>query len=201
MTKLIVAVHNFANAPKKLTIQAMYVLRNIKARSRNHCCRGKAINITYFCVGGRGFTGAVVCLRACSHTNPACKAPPYCLLRPLWLHHIFRHYLTNGTILGKKVIGCKTCILIFSALFFIILIILGIIQQDILSYMWKRLHVKYPLFFSDFNETWVFMPDFRKKFKCSILSKSVLWEPSCSTRTDMTKLIVTSRNFANASKI
>jgi hypothetical protein len=25
----------------------MYVQRNIKARSRNHCCRGKAISITY----------------------------------------------------------------------------------------------------------------------------------------------------------
>jgi hypothetical protein len=25
----------------------MYVQRNIEARSRNHCCRGKAISITY----------------------------------------------------------------------------------------------------------------------------------------------------------
>jgi hypothetical protein len=29
--------------------------------------------------------------------------------------------------------------------------------------MWKRLRVKYPLFLSAFNETWVFSTDFRKK--------------------------------------
>ena len=31
--------------------------------------------------------------------------------------------------------------------------------------MWKRLHVKCPLMFSDFNETWIFTTDFRKKLK------------------------------------
>jgi predicted transcriptional regulator len=31
----------------KLTGQAMYVKRNIEARSSNHCCRAKAISITY----------------------------------------------------------------------------------------------------------------------------------------------------------
>jgi hypothetical protein len=30
-----------------VTRQAMYVLRNVEARSRNHCCCGKAISITY----------------------------------------------------------------------------------------------------------------------------------------------------------
>jgi hypothetical protein len=29
------------------TLQAMYVERNIEARSRNHCYSGKAISITY----------------------------------------------------------------------------------------------------------------------------------------------------------
>ena len=31
--------------------------------------------------------------------------------------------------------------------------------------MYIGLHVKYPLFFSDFNETWIFLTDFRKKKK------------------------------------
>jgi len=29
------------------TIQAVYVYRKIEARSRNHCCRGKSMSITY----------------------------------------------------------------------------------------------------------------------------------------------------------
>jgi hypothetical protein len=32
------------------TRHAMYVKRNIEARSRNHCCSGKAKSITYWCV-------------------------------------------------------------------------------------------------------------------------------------------------------
>jgi hypothetical protein len=71
--------------------------------------------------------------------------------------------------------------------------------------MYIGLHVKYPLFLSNFNETWIFSTGFRKK-KCSgvkISWKSVQWELSCSHadgQTDMTKLIVIFRNFANAPK-
>ena len=68
--------------------------------------------------------------------------------------------------------------------------------------MSKRLHVKYPLFLSDFNETWIFTTDFWKKLKHQIWSKSVHWEPSCSMRTDrrtdMRALIVAFRKFEKA---
>jgi hypothetical protein len=70
--------------------------------------------------------------------------------------------------------------------------------------MYIGLHVKYPLFLSDFNETWIFSADFRKNPKHQIPCKPVPWKPNCSMRadgrTDMTKLIVAFRNFANASK-
>ena len=49
--------------------------------------------------------------------------------------------------------------------------------SDILSKMYIRLHVKYPLFLS------------------------VQWEPCCSMRTDMMKLRVAFRNFSNAPKV
>jgi len=74
------------------------------------------------------------------------------------------------------------------------------------------IHIKYPLFLSDFNETWILLTNFRKIHKYRISWISVKWEPSCSIRTDgrtdrqkewqadMTKLIVAVRNFANVPK-
>ena len=72
------------------------------------------------------------------------------------------------------------------------------------------LHAKYPLLFSHFNETCIFLIDFLKILIYQISLKSVQWEQSCFTRTDrrtdrdtcthMTKLILTSRNSANAPK-
>jgi hypothetical protein len=68
---------------------------------------------------------------------------------------------------------------------------------EIRSKMFIGLHVKYPLFLSDFNESWNFSIDFRKIHEHQISRKSVQWEPSCSMqtadwntdgRTDTTKL-------------
>jgi hypothetical protein len=69
--------------------------------------------------------------------------------------------------------------------------------------MWlgRSIRVKYPLLLSDFNETCIFSTEFREKLKYQISSKSVHWKPSCSTRTngrtDMTKVTVAFRSFAN----
>jgi len=50
-----------------------------------------------------------------------------------------------------------------------------------------------------FYETWIFSTNFRKIPKYHTSWKSAP-EPSCSMRTDMTKLTVAFRNFANAPK-
>jgi hypothetical protein len=63
-----------------------------------------------------GCTCSGMCFLVCSLTYPPCNPPPYCHLRPLWLHHIFRHYLINGTIFGKKVLNIK-CVFWFSTIF------------------------------------------------------------------------------------
>ena len=57
-----------------------------------------------------------VCSLSYPATQSAC-AVVYCNLWPLWLHHVFRHFLINGTVFGKEVIGHKMCVLIFSAAF------------------------------------------------------------------------------------
>jgi hypothetical protein len=68
--------------------------------------------------------------------------------------------------------------------------------------MYIVIHVKYPLFLSDLDLTWIFSTKF-EKYSYQISWKSIQWEPSCSVRTDrhMTKLIVAFSNFVNRCKI
>jgi hypothetical protein len=73
--------------------------------------------------------------------------------------------------------------------------------KDISSKMSKRLYVKYPLFLLDLNKTWSLSKYFRNKQKCQVSSKSVQWsrDAPCG-QTNMTKLIVAFRYFANEPK-
>ena len=61
---------------------------------------------------------------------------------------------------------------------------------------------KVSVFFSGFNETWIFMTDFKKLLKYQISWKSIQWELSfkCSQR-DVMKRIATVRNCANRPKM
>ena len=57
-------------------------------------------------------------------------------------------------------------------------------ERDMIKKCISVFHVKYPLFFSDFNKTLILSSGFRKILKCKILLKSFRWERSCSMRTD-----------------
>jgi len=69
----------------------MYVSRYIETRSRNHCCRGKAISITYY---GRMSAALVIHCAVCMRR--------IVIRWSVWLYHIFPHYFTNGTLFGGK---------------------------------------------------------------------------------------------------
>jgi hypothetical protein len=150
--------------------------------------KGKVLHILSVCV--------------CSLRYLACNAhaPDYHLW-PATLYNIFTHFLKND--FRKTLLNTK-CALIFSTTF-----VWNISHSE---KRWVRydkivcvgLHVKCPSFLSDFNETWIFSTDFQKIIKYQISWNSSQSETSCSVRTDrrtdMTKLIVAFRNFANAPK-
>jgi hypothetical protein len=115
--------------------------------------------------------------------------------------HLFNKYLLlfkshkEQNFWERKLLNVK-CVFLFSLqLLFDTFLILRI--------QWG-LHVKYPLFLSDFNGTWIFSIDFWTVLKYQISWKSIQWELSCSMQaveqTDMTKLIATFLNFLNTPK-
>ena len=77
----------------------MCVCVHARAHTYKHMVEGMRASI---CVCGCESTDAGVCLRACSLTYPLRHAQAPYSLQPLWLHHIFLHYLINGTIFGRK---------------------------------------------------------------------------------------------------
>ena len=98
----------------------------------------------------------------CRLRYPACNAhEPYYHLGPAPVCNTFPRYFINGTIFS-----------FWEEL------------SDIWSKMYDSLHVKYPLFFSDFNENWIFLAEIRKIVKYKISWKFVQWEPTWSMRTD-----------------
>jgi hypothetical protein len=80
------------------------------------------------------------------------------------------HILINGTILEKKNIERKMWGLIFSTTF-----VWNFSFQEELSEIWSKMYiglqVKYPLFSSDFNKTWIFSTDFGKNIQISNFMK------------------------------
>jgi len=68
--------------------------------------------------------------------------------------------------------------------------------------MYIGLHVKYPLFLPEFNETWIFSKNFRKTQVLNFVKIRAVGAElfHADGQTDTTKLIVAFRNFAKAPK-
>ena len=105
------------------------------------------------------------------------------LWRHLWLlslHHIFRHYLINNSVFVNMLLNIIHVFWFSLQLLFETFLILSRTQWDIVinvtTSSCKEL--------SEFNKTWIFSKDFRKKLKHQDSCKSVEWETSWSIRTD-----------------
>jgi len=130
----------------------------------NQCCYGKAVNITH---SEYVFVDLVIL-----HAKHMCLS--YCHLWLVCFYNIFPHYLITVWFLGKKVLNIK-CVLIFSTNLSETFIIPRRIQQGIIiRYIYN--HVNYPLLLPNFNESWIFLMDFKKILKYQILLKSVQWK-------------------------
>jgi hypothetical protein len=127
----------------------------------------------------------------------------YCHPRPVSPFPVFPHELINDTIFETNVIEHKICVVPTTLKRF------NSKKNGARYYEYHTctrtvgLHVKNPLFLLYFNETWIISVDCRKYSNMKLMKVPSV-EHSCSMRTEgqaeMTKLIVASRNFANATK-
>ena len=128
-----------------------------------------------------------------------------------WLCNILPRYVINGKIFGGKFVEHKICVLDFLYIFRLKHLILRRNGRDIIINTHKS-SCKCPLLLSHFNQIWFFLTDFRKMLKYEISWKLYYFEASCYVlaerqtdkqedgQTDIMNLVVTFRNFPNASK-
>ena len=105
----------------------------------------------------------------CSLRYPAYNARAPYHLWPARLYS-FSHYLVKTWFLKKNLLNTKLCL---AFLYYYCLKHFSFQKQlsEIWSKMFIDLHVKCPLFWSDFNETWILTTDFWKisKYQLSLL--------------------------------
>jgi hypothetical protein len=129
---------------------------NIEVSLHSQCYHGKAIFITYYqCKSVALF----------SNTQSMCSILCYHLW-PVWLYHIFPHYLINGTIFGKKLFKNTMCVLNFCTALSEIFLALRRIQQDINVHTFS---CNAPIIMPHRNKTRILSTAFRKTLMYQIL--------------------------------
>jgi hypothetical protein len=133
---------------------------------------------------------------------PTCKthifyAVLYCHQWPVWLYHIFPHYLINNSIL-ERVFGQKMCFEFLYTFLSGTFLVLRRMERGIITNV-CRSSCQFPAVLVIFNETWIFdrfskNPQIQNFMKIRPVGDEVLY---ADRRTDMTKIIVAFRNFAN----
>jgi hypothetical protein len=146
-----------------------------------------------------GCTGVGVCFRACSLIQHATHIRH--IVCGLSGSTILFDIISKTTRFSEKGPEYKMCVLIFCTT---VIWNISHSKKNLATYcqMWKLLRLKYPLFVSEFSETWIFATAFEER------SSNIKFHENLSTgsrvvpygRTDMTKLTVAFRNFANATK-
>jgi len=143
----------------------MYVYHKVKARSCKYCCRGKAMSIT------QTINQHAICMR---HIV-ICGLPHSTTFSTLC--HKRHDFWTKKKLQNIKVVFWISLQLL-SHIFFIYEE-----MSEILSKMYIGLHVKYFLVQFQWNLNFLDISS-KKILKNQVSWKSVLWEPSCSVRTD-----------------
>jgi hypothetical protein len=124
----------------------------------------------------------------------------YCHLWRVWLCHLSTLSLKQNDFRGEGILDIKCAFWFSLQLSTKTCLLLRSTERDVINV--HSSSIKYPLFLSDFNESWIFSRDFRKILIYQISWKPVLWESRFSIWTDrhITKLTDASRNFGNAPK-
>ena len=127
------------------TRQATYVRRKYEARSRNHCCSGKATSITYS-----------KCVCVCSISFQHEMRMRHIVICGLHYSTVFFHIISlTVRFFEKKSYWTQIVFWVPLQLLSAAFLILRRVEPDMIK-IHIGLHVKYPLFLSDFNETWTF---------------------------------------------
>jgi hypothetical protein len=121
----------------------------------------------------------------CILSYPTCKVHgPYCIVA-CGLHHSLSTSSHKWYDFRSIVIGCKMCVLICFRILSETFCIPRRIQRDAIRTVRRSAACNVlRLFWSDFNETWIFSTAFRKVLKYQNLLKFSQWQLICSMWTN-----------------